>query len=449
MTLLYRFDDDIAALATPPGEGGIAIIRISGKNAVNIASKVFSGPVNNYASHTVHLGSLQHDGKTIDKGLLLLMLAPRSYTGENVVELHCHGGMVVSNRVLEAVLRSGARLAYPGEFTYRAFMNGKMDLAQAEAVQMLIGAKNKYALDYSEKVLSGALSNKILAMQQQLLHVAAILEAWVDFPEEGLEFASLEEILADMQAIISQLEALIASYEDGKKVFHGISLAIIGEPNAGKSSLLNALLDEERAIVTPIAGTTRDLLHEDLTLGGVTFRLTDTAGIRDTEDTIEKEGIRRSLLAIEKADWILAVLDLTKPLPDFISSLPSQKTLFVLNKADLTNGDFELSVNYKIKISAKNKLGIDELRRMLISKVWEGSSPDQEGLLIHSKRHYEALIAAKAGVEATAQGIRMQMSPEWLTADLRGALVSLGEILGQDVTEEVLGKIFSTFCVGK
>ena len=276
----YQPGETIAAISTPPGEGGISIIRITGEQSIAVAAKIFSGAVASYQSHTAHLGVVcDVSGNRVDEALLLLMRAPRSFTGEDTVELQCHGGMIASRKVLEACLAAGARAALPGEFAFKAFMNGKIDLTQAEAIQKLISAKNEQAFAAAGKHLEGALSLKIQAFQKELIRLGAILEAWVDFPEEGLEFASQEEVIDTLQQLQEKMQNLLSTFEEGRKVEQGISLCIVGTPNAGKSSLMNALLDEERAIVTPLAGTTRDLLHENLTIGGLHFRLTDTAGI--------------------------------------------------------------------------------------------------------------------------------------------------------------------------
>ena len=286
----YQRGETIAAIATPPGEGGIAIIRISGEEAIRVADRIFSGEVTTYPSHTAHLGKVvDSNGKLIDKALLLIMRSPNSYTGEDTVEFQCHGGAIVSRRVLEAVLSAGALAALPGEFTFKAFINGKLDLAQAEAVQRLIGAKNDQALEMAGKQLEGTLSTKIQTYQRELTTLAAILEAWIDFPEEEIQFISKEEFLSNLQSIKCNMQNLLHTFHEGRKIDHGIEMCIVGPPNAGKSSLMNLLLDHDRAIVSSIAGTTRDLLHEEVMLNGLHFRLTDTAGIRRTRRVIEIE----------------------------------------------------------------------------------------------------------------------------------------------------------------
>ncbi len=442
-------DRTIAAIATPPGEGGIAIIRISGKSAVHIADQVFSGSVPSYGSHTAHLGHVTDAGQKIDQALLLFMKGPNSYTGEDTVELQCHGGVVASRKVLEAVLQAGAKAALPGEFTYQAFMNGKLDLTQAEAVQQLIGAKGDVAFSMASKQLAGSLSQKIASFQHRLTGLAAILEAWVDFPEEGLEFASREELVSDLQAVKLEMAHLLSTFEDGRKKAYGIKLCLVGAPNAGKSSLMNALLDQERAIVTPVAGTTRDLLHEEMSIKGLTFRLTDTAGLRETDELVEKEGVRRSCKAINEADLVLWVIDASAPLPKLNFELPKDKSLVAFNKIDLPHKIATVDFPYQVELSAKSGEGIEQLREMLTRIVWEKGVDTKEEVFLTSTRHKEALQEAHGFCDAVKQGLVMRDSPELLTADMRSSLLSLGRIIGTDVTEEILSSIFSNFCIGK
>ena len=332
--------ETIAAVATPPGEGGVAMIRISGHQAVDVASRIFSGPVFQYKSHHAHYGQiLDPSKKPVDDVLLMVMRAPRSYTGENTVEIQCHGGRFITRRILEATLSAGARAALPGEFTFRAFVHGKIDLAQAEAVQELIAAKNAHALDAAENQLQGALSQKIGLFQSQLLDIAAVLEAWVDFPEEGLEFASFEELDMKLGLLLQQMRALLISFHNGKILHDGLSLCLVGRPNVGKSSLMNALLDRERAITSPFPGTTRDVLEDHLFLNGLHLKLSDTAGLRESEEWVEQEGIRRSRQAIQEADVILFVVDASEGFTEedaaILQGLPSDRTILVWNKIDL------------------------------------------------------------------------------------------------------------------
>lgn len=451
----YQPGDTIAAIATPPGEGGVAIIRISGRDAFLVGSRVFSGPVDCYVSHTVHFGHvLNAQREHVDDVLILPMRGPRSYTGEDTIEIHCHGGSLVTRRVLDVVLKAGARAALPGEFTFKAFMNGKMDLAQAEAVQELICAKNERALDAAESQLQGALSEKIGGYQKALTAIAAILEAWVDFPEEGLEFASFEEVCKELEQICKEMESLHATFHEGKILHEGIALCLIGSPNVGKSSLMNALLDKNRAIVSPFAGTTRDVLEDDLRLNGLNFRLMDTAGIRDSEEIIEQEGVRRSKDAMQKADLILFVLDASRGLTlsdeQVLSEIPQQKTLVVWNKIDLPHTSLpSLPLPHVVALSAKTKQGMDQLKHQIDAIVWQRGPPSREEVLITNMRHYEALAEAIAACRRLYEGLGSQVSPEFLSLDMRQCLKGLGKVIGTDITEDILTAVFSKFCIGK
>lgn len=451
----YQPGETIAAIATPPGEGGVAIIRISGNQALDIASKIFSGPIHSFKSHTVHYGHiLNHLNERVDDVLIIPMLGCKSYTGEDTIEIHCHGGSLITRRVLEVVLLAGARAARPGEFTFKAFINGKIDLAQAEAVQELIGAKNERALDIAEEQLQGKLSHRIEIFQKKLTHIAAILEAWVDFPEEGLEFATMEELCGDLDLVSHEMQTLVNTFHDGKMIHEGLSLCLIGSPNVGKSSLMNALLDKDRAIVSHIPGTTRDILEDHMRLNGLNFKLMDTAGIRTTSEVIEQEGIRRSKEAMQQADLILLVLDASKHLDEqdmwLIDQMPSGKTIAIWNKIDLPHEKLpELSLPHVTKLSAKQKTGLEALHKLIDSVIWKEGPPSKEEVLITNIRHKEALIKAIEGCQNLIQGLKTNVSPEFLSIDMRQTLGSLGLILGSDITEDVLTAIFSTFCIGK
>lgn len=451
----YQPGETIAAIATPPGEGGVAIIRISGKESLDIAAKIFSGPVYTYQSHTVHYGHIiDASGARVDDVLLLVLLGLRSFTGENTVEIHCHGGSLITRKVLEVVLQAGARPARPGEFSLKAFMNGKLDLTQAEAIQELISAKNEHALEAAENQLSGRLSKKINEFQKNLTDIAAILEAWIDFPEEGLEFASLEEICSHLHDVAMQMEHLLSTFHNGKMIHDGITMCLIGCPNAGKSSLMNALLAKDRAIVSHIPGTTRDVLEDHLHLNGLNFKLMDTAGIRQASDLIEQEGIRRSKDAMHGADLILLVLDVVKGIDEedlhLMNLVPKQKTIAIWNKCDLPhNGMPILDFDHVVAISAKQGIGLDLLHQKIDEVIWHKGPPSKEEIVITNVRHKRSLEGALQACNMLIQGLQTGASPEFLSLDMRHCLSELGAIIGTNITEDILSAIFSKFCIGK
>ncbi|HSX38569.1 MAG TPA: tRNA uridine-5-carboxymethylaminomethyl(34) synthesis GTPase MnmE [Chlamydiales bacterium] len=454
MNLLCRSmqkNDTIAAISTAPGEGAIAIIRLCGPKAFEIANTVFDRPVDAFASHSAHYGKiLKTDGAVIDHVLLLMMRNPRSYTGEDMIEISCHGGSLIPRLVLDRLYEAGARPAEPGEFSLRAFLNGKIDLAQAEAVQQLIAAKSEKAMEQASRQLEGALSKKISEFQTDLTDVSAILEAWVDFPEEGLEFSTMEKLTAQLENILSEMERLAATFHDGKVLHEGISLCLIGSPNVGKSSLMNALLKQERAIVTEIAGTTRDLLEADLKIGGLHLRLIDTAGIRHTNEIVEKEGISRSRKAMNEADLVLLLLDSSQPLcetdQELIQTAPKEKTLIVWNKMDIGKPDFSVS---PVAISAKNQLGLGSLQKAIEDMIWKKGALSTEELLITRLRHFQSLSHAIQSCRSCMEGLKTGVSAEFAAFDLRTSLNELAAILGTNVTEDLLSAIFSKFCLGK
>lgn len=453
----YLPGETIAAIATPPGEGGVAIIRISGKHAIDAAEKLFSGPVRTYKTHTVHFGILRSIHKEpIDEVLILVMLGKRSFTGEDTVEIHCHGGSLIARRVLEAVLETGVRAARPGEFSFKAFINGKIDLTQAEAIQELICAKNEKALDAAGNQLKGRLSDKISTFQSRLTEVTAILEAWIDFPEEGLEFITLEELCDRLEKICNEMEKLLTTFHNGKILHEGISLCLAGSPNVGKSSLMNALLDKERAIVSPIPGTTRDLVEDHLRLNGLNFKLVDTAGIREADDLVEREGIRRSKTALSEADLILFVLDASKGVTqedkDLSNFLPPEKTIAVWNKTDLPRSASTSALMHfphHVELSAKTREGLELLHKQIDDVIWLKGPPGREETVITNVRHKEALASAVVCCNAVISGLKEGVSPEFLASDMRQTLVELGKIIGVNVTEDILSSIFSQFCIGK
>lgn len=452
----YQPGKTIAAIATAPGSGGVAILRISGNQALEVAERICPLTLKLLPSHTVHYTKIvDEQGAVLDHALIIPFKDGRSYTGEETVEIHCHGGQLLTELILALILRQGARAALPGEFTCRAFLNGKLDLAQAEAVQALIGAKNLEALQAATQQLEGSLSKTVRGLQSTLTHVAAILEAWVDFPEEGLEFASLESVLQTLQGAYEQLARCVATYHHGRILQTGLSVCLVGAPNVGKSSLMNTLLDTERAIVSPFAGTTRDVVHEEMRLHGIHMRLTDTAGIRQSTEVIEQEGIRRSHKALKEADLVLFVLDCTRGIQEeeraLIPKLPLATTIAIWNKCDLPHESPlpKLPFLYPVTLSAQTRVGLDALHEAIDAHIGTTGLPSKGELIITHARHKEALLEAMDYLKQLMNGLRAQQSPEFLTMDMRSALQALGKILGTNVGEDILSAIFSTFCVGK
>lgn len=444
MELTYTTKDTVVALATPPGEGGVAIVRISGEHAQEVARAMTS--IKTFTSHKAQLAKVLHaDGTVIDRALILPLLGTTSFTGEDTIEIQCHGGRLIPQRIIDRAIQCGARPALPGEFSYKAYANGKLSLTQAEAIQSLIGAKNETALSAATQQLEGRLHKRVSNFQKQLFDIAAIIEAWVDFPEEGLEFASQEELLVQLTKIAHKIQHLIDTYHDGKRIHTSYTLCLIGEPNVGKSSLLNALLGKDRAIVTPIAGTTRDVLEEELHIGRHSFRIHDTAGLRESTDEIEQEGVRRSKKIRDEADIILYVLDRTRNVqPDL--SLPKEKTIAVWNKADLDGSETLLPYEH-VSISAREETGLDALQESIVSKI--SLEHNKEELLLTNARHYHALMRAHTDIIAVIEGLATDVSAEFVASDIRSCLKHLASIIGTDVTEDILSSIFSKFCVGK
>ncbi len=455
-----RTTDTIAAIATPMSESGIGIVRLSGEDAIEIADKIFRGrrPLKEEKTYTIHYGHVVEDGEVIDEVLVMLMRAPKSFTGEDTVEFDCHGGVLVVQRVLEALLRSGANLAEPGEFTKRAFLNGKMDLAQAEAVIDIIEAKNTYALQSGMRQLRGSLTEKISNLRAKILEEIAFIEAALDDPEHySLEHypKTLKKKLAPW---IEEISVLIRSYTDGVVMKEGIDTVILGRPNAGKSSLLNLLAKKERAIVTDIAGTTRDTLTEHIKMAGISLNITDTAGIRQSEDVVEQIGVSKAKLAAEDADLVLCVLDgleeLSEDDREILQSIQNKKAIVLVNKSDKEtvlhlDKVREHTAHKVIAFSAKEGTGSKEMEDAIKEMFYHGKINFNDQVYVTNIRHKECLEEAKDSLEMVLQSIAEGQPEDFFSIDLLNAYELLGSITGETMEDDVVNEIFSKFCMGK
>jgi tRNA modification GTPase len=454
----YALDDTIAAIATPIGSGGIGIVRISGRKALSIASKICVPK--EYKPRYMTYGRIYRADKTlIDEALIVYMPGPHSYTGEDVVELQCHGGAQSPAQVLTAVIEFGARLAKPGEFTLRAFLNGRIDLTQAEAIDDLIQAQTPQAASILAQQVSGRLSQELTPIEDELLDLLAYIEVGVDFPDDE-DTLSAEQVEEKIKEIICKIDSLLAGAEEGRIIKEGINVCLLGAANVGKSSLLNALLSEERAIVTHIAGTTRDVIEEYLNLGGIPILLSDTAGIREAIDEAETIGINKTKQKAASAQLILLVLDCSRPISEeerkLIDYYVDKKTIILLNKSDIgSDKDIVqyLNNNYPqvthISVSAKMRTGLDELEQAIKNLVFAGKISGQRAGLINNIRHQEALLSAKDFLEQAIESLRLGYPVDMVAIDLQSAWQSFGEISGKTAGEEVITRIFSKFCLGK
>jgi tRNA modification GTPase len=440
-------DDTIAAIATPLGEGGLAVLRVSGPKAFEVADRSFRGNTkpSDAQSHTVHYGHIIRDAQVIDEVLLTILRAPKTFTAEDTVEISCHGGVLAAKLVLDTLLSNGARLAEPGEFTRRAFLNGRIDLTQAEAVIDLIHSRTDLALRAANQQLAGHLGSRINSLRDSLMLVLAHVEAHIDFPDEDIAPETRDKLLDRLRSALEFIETLLRTAPEGQILRRGIRAAIIGKPNVGKSSLLNRLLGHDRAIVSPIPGTTRDTIEETANIRGIPVVFIDTAGMRESLDSIELEGIRRSRASLEKAELILHVLDQSDPERD--QPIESSKpVLIILNKSDLPHA-FELAA--AIQISCATGVGLELLKDRIKEVVWSGrAASDMSDVMINS-RHEEALQRAKRGISNTIESLESGASIELAAMDLRLAVNAVGEIVGKTTTEDLLDAIFSQFCIGK
>jgi tRNA modification GTPase len=465
-------DDTIAAIATPLGEGGLAVIRVSGPNALAAADQYFapagkgSSKPSQAQTHTIHFGHVVRDGKTVDEVLLSVMRAPRTFTREDVVEITCHGGLLPAKLVLDAVLANGARLAEPGEFTRRAFLNGRIDLTQAEAVADLIHSRTELALRAANEQLAGKLSYRINELRDEMLKTLAHIEAHIDFPDEDIAPDTLAQLVGRLQRGVAFMDELLRTANEGQILRRGIRAAIIGRPNAGKSSLLNQLLGHDRAIVSAIPGTTRDTIEETANIRGLPIIFIDTAGLREARDEIEVEGIRRSRETLQKAELILHVLDASEPWTDadqnYLAEFSDKKRILIFNKADLPArlvpplpfgrgegrgaGGSEPTT---IHLSCRTDQGLEALKDTIKALVWSGEIKAEMLEVMINSRHQDALSRARAATIRTLDALRSHQTLELVALDLRIAVNAVGEIVGKTTTEDLLDMIFSQFCIGK
>ena len=454
--------DTIAAISTAIGEGGIAIIRISGEKAKEIANNIFEAknkkPILDMKSYTMKYGYIIDENKNhIDEVIISYMKGPRSFTAEDTIEINCHGGVVATNKVLETVIRQGARLAEPGEFTKRAFLNGRIDLSQAEAVIDIITSKTELSMKSALMQSEGVISKEIRALRDKIISIIAHIEATVDYPEDDLEEVTADEAIKDLQNINEEIKRLIDTSEEGKILREGLSTVIVGKPNVGKSSLLNALTKENRAIVTDVPGTTRDVIEEYISVAGVPIKVIDTAGIRETEDIVEKIGVEKSREKISDADLVILMLDsnsgLSEEDKEIINHVRDKKYMVLLNKSDLDNNLTEEDLNFLecdnvFKISAKTGSGIDAVKSKIRDLFFKGEITTNN-VIVTNNRHKEALFRAYDSINSAIEVLKNTFAIDLASIDIRNAWTFLGEITGDSLEENIIDKIFKDFCLGK
>ncbi|OON98023.1 MAG: tRNA uridine-5-carboxymethylaminomethyl(34) synthesis GTPase MnmE [Epulopiscium sp. Nele67-Bin005] len=458
------FNDTIAAISTPIGIGGIGIIRVSGNDAIEIVDEIFKSPSNkklvDMQSHTIHYGHIVNNNQQIiDEVLVMLMKAPKTFTRENVIEINCHGGHVVLENVLMQLVKHGARLAEQGEFTKRAFLNGRIDLAQVEAIMDIIEAKTELGLNQAINQLEGTLSKQIKKYQDTLIQIIARIEVSIDYPEYDDDEIISNNFKTDISQLNHELKALLQTADTGKMIRDGVCVAIIGQPNVGKSSLLNALLEEEKAIVTPIAGTTRDVIEAYLNIEGMPFLLMDTAGLRETEDIVEQIGVKKSKESVLKADILLMLIDSSRNLTsdeiELIQNVQNKDVIYVRNKIDLeplVTHDLLKSYHNEaiiIDISAKNQLGLDEVRQQLKQYVLNNKKTPQNNAVISNHRQKESLLKAISSLDKVEEAINLSLPEDCLAIDLHDAYGFLGMVVGEALKEEIINELFGRFCLGK
>ena len=448
----------IAAISTPIGQGGIGIIRISGDKSLEIIKKVFKTTHNEYKANTIVYGKIIDNGEVLDEVLVSYFKAPNSFTGEDTIEINSHGGILVVQRILDLILKNGAILAEPGEFTKRAFLHGKLDLSQAEAVIDLINSKTKVENDTSIKQLEGELGNKIREVKNKVIDLLSDLEANIDYPEYDIEEISRNKIDVVLNEVLGELRVLSNSFEEGKIIKDGINVAIVGKPNVGKSSLLNRFLNEERAIVTDIAGTTRDTIEESIIHNGVLINFIDTAGIHNTTDVVESIGIHKSKNKIEEADYVLAIIDnassIDKDDIDLLESLKDKNRMIIINKSDINSQINDIIYQYAdskdvMVVSAKTNTGVSEVLDSIISKYYNKEYEKKNNIIITNQRHKEAIDRTIQSFEKVIFSLNTDIPLDMVSIDIQNGLSYLCEIIGEKVTEDVINNIFKKFCLGK
>ena len=444
----FCYSDTICAIATGGGTSAIAVIRISGKKSFDIIKQIFDKKINNIRSHSIVFGNIKKKNEVIDEVLISFFIGPNSYTGEDTVEISCHGSKYIQTKILQLIVENGGRPAEPGEFTMRAFLNQKLDLSQAESVADLISSENKVAHQTYINQLKGGFSKKIKKLREELVNFASLIELELDFSEEDVEFASRKKLITLLENLKDEIKFLLSSYVDGNILKEGIVVTILGQPNSGKSTLLNCILNEDRAITSDIAGTTRDLIEDSISIGGLTFRFTDTAGLRETENKIENVGIRKAIDKSKKSNIIINLIDATQDVPQQVKYLKNitqiKDSVFVLNKTDLKKHDLKDNI---ISISAKNNLGIDELKKELL-KICEKYRYSDSNIVLTNTRHLNELNQCLSEINLILENIN-NVSSDLITINIRKALNHLGNITGEITTDDLLGNIFSNFCIGK
>ena len=445
--------DNICAISTPQGIGGVALIRISGNKAIEIVQSIFSKEINNEAGYSIHFGSIFENKNEIDQVLVTIFRNPHSFTGEDTVEITCHGSLFIQHKIIELLINNGARIAKAGEFSQRAFLNGKMDLSQTEAIADLIHSSSAAAHNIAMNQMKGGFSNELKSLREKLISFASLVELELDFAEEDVEFADRKQLNELVEKLVCHVNQLKNSFKYGNAIKNGVETVIVGRPNSGKSTLLNSLLNEDRALVSNIPGTTRDTIEEIININGIEFRLIDTAGVRDATDNIEKMGVERTIQKIKTSSILIYLYDAQKTKKEEVQKdieILNQKeipALIIANKIDLLNSDNDIQKNH-IKLSAKEEKDAQILKKE-IHQLFLEQKVDEQGVVISNLRHFEALEMASIELQKVKEGLENKLSGDFLAMDIRQVLFHIGSITGDISSDELLGNIFTNFCIGK